>query len=652
MNFFEHQDQAKRNTRRLIVLFALAVIALVIAATVLIGGIMFYLRAPSTVEDIRLGTGFEILTWVAVFMVILVSFGSLYKWLQLRGGGKVVAEALGGRLINLDTRDQDERRVLNVVEEMAIASGAPVPPVYVLEEDGINAFAAGYGPQDAVIGVTRGCIRLLNRDELQGVVAHEFSHIFHGDMRLNMRLLAVLNGILLIGLLGQLLMRSAAMRGYRRSSSRDNSPMVMLSAGAGLMLVGYAGTFFGGLIKSAVSRQREYLADASAVQYTRNPTGIAGALQKIGGYSSGSRLEADNAAEFTHMFFGAGLKSSMSGMMATHPPLNKRIKRILPSWNGTYPTVEITTAKAEPETQGQPDARRAAMMGARIAAVEAALSAPEGAPEALDASVEHIGQPTPEHLAHAHHLIESLNPALREAAHETFGARGIIYGLLLSADRQVRQKQWRDLLSEHTKDELNSLKTVVGAAVKCAPEQRLPLVELALPALKDLSEIHYQSFRRSVGQLIRADQRVSLQEWSLFRILVHNLEPQSRTWRAHPLAKQADNCQLLLSLMARAGHEDEGEAEAAFTAAWRALPFDTRALLPADAIQLPKVDEALDALNRLKALEKPQVLKAMRESIVHAGQITGTEAELFRAIADSLDCPIPPVVAGAAPTNG
>jgi len=322
MNFFEQQDIARRNTRWLVLLFALAVIALITITAFLFAGMFAWLDGGHSPYDydaqpISFGERFiNNLDWrmtgsIALLVCSVVAGSSLFKFFQLRGGGRVVAESMGGQRINSQTTNADERKILNIVEEMAIASGTPVPPVYLLEDDAINAFAAGHSPSNAVIGVTRGCIRLLNRDELQGVVAHEFSHIFHGDMRLNMRLVAILHGILIIGLIGQFLLNSARYRMAFRSS-KDNSPLLIFGMGIGLLIIGYAGTFFGNMIKAAVSRQREFLADASAVQFTRNPSGIAGALKKIRHHAYGSRLDNAHAAEFSHMYFSEGTVATPS----------------------------------------------------------------------------------------------------------------------------------------------------------------------------------------------------------------------------------------------------------------------------------------------------------------------------------------------------
>src|SRR3954470_11994807 len=352
-DFFQRQSDARRNTKWLVVMFALAVIGIV-------GTTMFATALATTVaQGQRTFQGRRLdrrsFPWQPTVMsgvaaLGLIAGGSLFKIAQLSGGGTVVAERLGGRRVYPNSTDSTERRLLNVVEEMALASGVPVPAVFLLSEEmGINAFAAGHTPSDCVIGVTRGCAQQLTRDQLQGVVAHEFSHILNGDMRLDLRLMGVLYGILLMGLTGRELLRWGAFSGGRSSDSRrDNSGLYLLAIGLTFMVVGFLGMLFGNLIKAAVSRQREFLADASAVQFTRNPEGIAGALKRIGAAVFGSKLISPRAAEASHMYFAEGVAS----LFATHPPLDVRIRAIDPDWDGKYPPALPTDAVVGVESEG------------------------------------------------------------------------------------------------------------------------------------------------------------------------------------------------------------------------------------------------------------------------------------------------------------
>lgn len=644
MNFFEQQDLAHRNTKRLVLLLVAAVVSLIAITTLLFACIIYYLQDGYTghLQEVR-PSGFwqglfstlswELLGWITFIICGVVFAGSLYKLIQLRSGGKVVAEAMGGRLININASDADEKKILNIVEEMAIASGTPVPPVYLIEDDAINAFAAGHTPQDAVIGITRGCIRLLNRDELQGVVAHEFSHIFHGDMNLNIRLVALLNGILLIGLIGHHMVRSTSRRSMFRSS-RDKSPAAVLSIGLALMVIGYGGTFFGNIIKAAVSRQREFLADASAVQFTRNPSGISGALKKIGGYVSGSKLEAANASEYSHMYFSQGVSTAFNALMATHPPLEQRIKRIEPRWNGKYPTVEITLANAGAvEESAAHHAARANFAGhATSQSID------------IDAAFEHIGQASTAHLDYAQQALAMLSDTVREAAHDPFSARGLIYGLLLSKKADQQQVQWQLAAKDMTPGEISALQKIAQLSNALPERLRLPLVELCLPALKQLSPPQQRNFKQCIHHFIYADKKVNLMEWALQRIVMHHLDEPRPIIHHHDLRALRNECQLLLSVLAYAGAGSDEAASEAFQHAAASLRLAALTILPKSAVKIADLDEALNRLNGVKALQKPQLLKAMSQCILHDGTVTVTEAELFRAMADGLDCPAPPLL--------
>ncbi|MDI2143280.1 MULTISPECIES: M48 family metallopeptidase [unclassified Pseudomonas] len=331
MNFFERQTQARNQTSRLIYLMILAIVMLIGMTSLpfVFNGFEDYLSGTGTLAD-----AFLAMAVIALFISSIVVIGGLLKYRQLRAGGKVVAEKLGGRLLNGNARTLGEQRLMNVVEEMAIASGTCLPAVYLLPDESINAFAAGFTPEDAAIGVTRGAVKLLTREELQGVIAHEFSHIFNGDMRLNTQLVAVVHGLLVLGLAGTYILASL----LKRDKRDVRLMLVVFALGAALCVAGFIGNLYGNLIKAAVSRQREFLADASAVQYTRNPQSIVGALKKIGAHAQGSVISSPRAAEFSHLFFSTGGSGLLSRMFATHPDLSVRIRRIDPQWDGSFTT--------------------------------------------------------------------------------------------------------------------------------------------------------------------------------------------------------------------------------------------------------------------------------------------------------------------------
>ncbi|WP_039917193.1 M48 family metallopeptidase [Cellvibrio mixtus] len=652
MNFFEHQDRARRNTRYLIFLLIAAVFSLVAITTLLFATLAYFGQEDrnETTQTVWQGIIHSInpvtFLWIASGVSIVVLLGSLFRFVQLRGGGKSVAEAMGGRLLAGNTQDADERKILNVVEEMAIASGTAVPPVYLIEEESINAFAAGYHLQDAVIGITRGCIQSLSRDELQGVIAHEFSHVFHGDMRINMRLISLLYGILVIGLIGEFLIRISGNRSVSRSNSKDNSPAALLALGVGLLVIGYTGIFFGNLIKSAVSRQREFLADASAVQFTRNPEGIAGALKKIGGSSYGSELKNEHAAEFSHMYFGQGVKSFFN-LMATHPPLEERIKRIQPSWNGEFS--ESVYIRRKTSEANETDAAIKEELLEVVSAFDGNVVTKAVNETATQTSIDieqtltQIAQPTQGQIGYARARLAEIPEPLKIAARESFSARAIIFGLLLDRHAQTAQHQLA-LLSEHLpENEFQQLRPLISTASSQHAGLRLPLIELCLPALKQLSPDQHNGFLECMNVLISADKKISLMEWALHRIVLHNNYQVPSFDHNRNLQQLPDECGILLSTLAHAGATNPGAAQNAFARAQAELGF-TIELLPKDKTRLVDLDKALDQLNRVKPLQKPQLLKAMSQCVLQDNRVTIAEAELFRAIADSLDCPVPPLV--------
>lgn len=642
MNFFEHQARAKRNSGRLILLLALAVLCLVSLTSIVLTLLLQAFGEVSAYSaESRMGLDWSLIGMIACVVVAVVLFGSLYKSIQLSSGGKAVAERLGGRLLNLAPQSPEERRILNVVEEMAIASGTPVPPVYLLDDPSINAFAAGLTPQDAVIGITRGAIFLLSRDELQGVIAHEFSHIFHGDMRLNTRLVAVLHGILLLGLIGEELLEGSTNRGLRisSSSSRDKSAGVFIAIGCALWVLGYAGTFFGNLIKAAVSRQREFLADAAAVQFTRNDQSIAGALKKIGGYSCGSQLQTSHAAEFSHMYFGPGIDMALSSLMATHPPLEERIRRVEPRWDGSFPSVRL------PANAYGPDSNYDTSLSDSWDVALSGFSAPAASysPQAAEHSIANIGNPQAAHISAARNNLQRLPDTLKAAAHRSLDAQALMLGLLLSRDTDLQAKQLALLQPQLNPDITQVLEQLRGELSSLPAELRLPLLELSIPALKQLDTEQFAQLQRHLALLAQADKVISLMEWSLLRILQRNVQGPRPVDGQYRLMEMAAECAVLLSALAHAGHQDSEQAAQALAKACAALPFEPVSLA-ANGGELKTLDTALTRLNRLLPLQKPRLLKAMAICITHDGQINAAEAELMRAVADTLDCPMPPLL--------
>lgn len=662
MDFFDYQDQARRSTRRLVVYFVLAAVLIVMAVYLAGMLVVHYSMSDGLLEPFQWWNP-QIFLWTASATLAVIVIGSIYKVYMLSDGGEVVARWLGGRLVSPNTTRPEERRLLNVVEEMAIASGTPVPSVFLLDkEEGINAFAAGFTPADAVIGVTKGTMTLLSRDELQGVIAHEFSHILNGDMLLNLRLIGVLNGILVIALIGYVIMRGS--RGGSGSKKDGGGAVVIF--GLALYIIGYVGVFFGRLIKSAVSRQREFLADASAVQFTRNPEGVAGALKKIGGLVHGSGIQNPRAEEISHLFFANGmahaklnlssgrpvgrrpapqLHSSVS-FMATHPPLSDRISRIDPSFNGVFPVVDLTPKEIPAAT----DAEAAAEMAEGTAASKKAAAG--GIPIIPEKLNQLVGKLDEAHLAYAAVLLSELPSQLQVNVHEPSGARAVVFALILSGDSEIRRAQFQ--LLHQSKDPFIAEQTLESSTLidRCPPEARLPLVELALPALRNLSPQQYQKFKELVDQMVQADQEIDLFEYTLNHVLKRHLDPHFGKLRPpvvkyRSLGSLAKETSLLLSYLAHTGHENEEEAELAFEAAAQVLK-ESRAELTFHSqkeCDLTSFGTALDRLTLVSSPLKRSLLQACGACISHDNQVTVQEGELLRAISDALDCPMPPLLA-------
>jgi Zn-dependent protease with chaperone function len=654
IDFFDQQQAAHQRTGRLVFYFVLAVVLIILsvyAAVMVVLVIANRGQGPVAPELLFDPARFAL---IATMVIVVIALGSLYKVAQLRSGGEVVARQLGGRLIDPGTTDLAERRLLNVVEEMALASGTPVPSVFVLDQEGsINAFAAGFGPGDAVVTVSRGCLAYLTRDELQGVIAHEFSHILNGDMRFNIRLIGLLHGILLLALIGQILMRMTGRATYSYRSSqgngerRDSSAMVFFLLGLALLVIGFVGVFFGRLIKCAISRQREFLADASAVQFTRNPDGLAGALKKIGGLAEGSRIENPNAEEACHLFFSQGVPS-LTEALATHPPLKLRIQRIDPSFDGTFPRVVPLLSDVEREDRGtaHPVARFAREAVAPIPLTPAV-------------AIASIGAPRREHVAFASSLLGALPAPLADAVREPFGARAVVYALLLDREESVRRTQLAHLEDNEAPGTAAEVLRLRPLIEELGAQARLPLVDLALPALRQLSSDQCRNFLAEVEALVHADQAVSLFEFALERILLRHLVQHFLAFTppvTHytTLDSLRDEIQFLLGTLSSMGHEQRAEAERAFGLGWSrlALPPQAPVFPPRGPGFLDALNQVLDHLGAASPDIKKRVLDACAACIAADGRVTVSEGELLRAIADSLDCPMPPLIAPPGSRSG
>jgi Zn-dependent protease with chaperone function len=630
MDFFKEQDKSRTKTTQLIGLFILAVLAVVLAVYAIAVFIMFSHGArqpgfnPEEFHWVQPHLGF----WVVSVTLLVIFIGSITKIIGLAKGGSSVAENLGGRLVNASTTDPDERKLINVVEEMSIASGIPAPQVYILDrEKGINAFAAGYAPNDAVVAVTRNCLKLLNRDELQGVIAHEFSHILNGDMRLNIRLIGFLSGIMVLANIGYLILRS-------RSGSKKSGAQIVL-IGIGLLIIGFVGQLFGRIIQAAVSRQREYFADASSVQFTRNPGGISGALKKIGGFQPGSRIRSPNAGEICHMFFGKAIRT----LFATHPPLADRIQRLEPDFDGDFIPLKISDEESGSIT---PEFKKPEADAIKPPVAAFAIAA--------DAVIKRPGNVTPQELNHSLKILVAIPDKVKNELGDILGSILITCALLLDKDQAVKSSQIKNLQ-----------KVVPAAIIRQAllhekdlkdinPQLRLPIIDLALPSLRQMSARQYTKFQEIIQILVEADAKLSLFEFALQEIITHRLGATFRRQKRGVVYKNIGSLALdavnILSKLAHVGNPEETAARAAFNFGWAKLHIsDSRwDLLPASKVTFSALHVAMQRFSRSTPGVKKTILDACAHCVLHDQKVTANETELLRAVAYSFDIPLPPFI--------
>lgn len=656
MDFFGSQDAARRKTGMLVAYFCIAVVLMILtlyAVAVLVVNSANSHNGKSP-NGARLWHP-EVFLIVTGGTVAVITIGSVYKTSQLSAGGAAVADQLGGRMLHGNSRDPLERRLLNVVEEMALAAGTPVPPVYVLDnEPGINAFAAGFTPSDAVIGVNRGTIEHLSRDELQGVIAHEFSHILNGDMRLNLRLMGLLHGILLIAIIGYYVLRSG---GFRGGGRRGKGAGQVLLIGLAMLVIGYGGVFVARLIKAAVSRQREYLADASAVQFTRDPNGIAGALKKIGALSVGSRMETPEAESASHLFFGS-FRSSFLQPLSTHPPLVGRIQRLDANFDGDFSAIKPTVKSNPPQRpKSDPNAAFEGLMRPLGGLAAMGMGGETRVPMDPVIVMAAVGTPTMEHVDYIHGLLERLPDTLRAALHDPFSCRAVVAALLLDSDTEIRARQLQIVhskLGDLSHQEMIRFAPQVEAQGAAA---RLPLVEIAKNTLQDLSPSQYQTFREVVIELVKADNKVDLFEFALQRVLIRRLDQHFQGHKPLKVLYPAiggvkNEVSDLISALSHLGHSDDAEVRSAFEQASAAFAVEKLLVLRSRGeCSLKRIGEALDKLSQSSVAVKKRVLNAATVSVIADGIVTTAEGELLRAIADSLDCPMPPLLYDAPATG-
>lgn len=651
MNFFQSQDDARRKTRSLIWMFMLAVVAIVAAVNLVITALIINIgdeAGAAILPDFNwLLENRSLVMGISLATIGFISLSSLYKIASLSSGGGKVARSLGGTLITAESKDPLRRRLYNVVEEMAIASGIPMPEVYVLEqESGINAFAAGFTASDAAVTVTRGTLETLTRDELQGVIGHEFSHILNGDMRLNTRLMGMLFGILVIGLIGRAVLNSARYDNIRSDNSRRDGTAAVYLAGLGLFLIGYIGVFFGQLIKAAVSRQREFLADASAVQFTRQTLGIVGALKKIAAVQQGSELQMADTEEVSHMLFATG--ASFSSLLATHPPLIQRIKALEPNFDESEidRLAEIMVGQSQNGSEVSEES------------LSTAGFMPQNFAVTPDAVTETVGMPDEGHMQLASSLRQSIPESLYLAAHSGADALPLVLALLLDANETVRRIQLDLIADQLGGTTVMAAETLQLEIQKLGTAFRLPLLQIAFPQIKNRPLEQLERIADLVQRLIEVDGVVDTFEFALSRVLKTHLNDAAHPQHRHGnlrLTQLPEAVGTLFSVAAQQGHAETSAAVTAYQKGMECLGrYEPRIKMLIDTKQWPDcappqnwifdTDAALNQLDGLRMLDKQALISALVLTISHDGKVTTQEAELLRAICATLHCPLPPFV--------
>jgi Zn-dependent protease with chaperone function len=690
VDFYSRQAAARGQTRWLVFAFSLALLAVAVALdfvlfTFLAGRSASY--GFNALDYVAANPGQAVLSTALVMGVLGIA--SLYKSMELRGGGGVVARSLGGVRISADTRDLKLKRLVNIIEEMSIASGVPVPEIYVLEQEpGINAFAAGHTAANAAITVTQGALDHLSRDELQGVIAHEFSHVLNGDMRLNVQLMGWVFGLFVIGLIGRLLLQFSP--GNRRNSN------ALVALGFAVMVLGYVGLLAGRILQAAVSRQRERLADASGVQFTRNPQGLKGALVKIAALPEGSQLVAADAEQAAHMFFAEGL----SRVFATHPPILERIRELDPQFDPR----ELERAAAEPEQQpsaaefsgeggrlsvgGAGNGAAAARSpspaesgggagqfsgaGAAVAAAQsrfsggglggvgqvARASSPGVGVEQASRAVAQVGQPDTAHIEHAQAVRLALLPQARELTESPGGAQALLIALLVSADPNIRDRQLALLTRTVSPASLAVIQRAIPIARAIDPMLRLPTLQRAFPALRRLTAPQRRALAQLVNELIQADGRIEVFEFCLAKLLETLLNDELGATTPHgtlTLEDEEGEIALLFATIAQIGAQDERAARVAYEVGISIVLPMRRPPFAAVADWPTKLSAALPRLEQLHPFAKKAVIEGLVRTVANDEMLMDEEAELLRTVCALLHCPLPPllpVIAGDTTVEG
>lgn len=620
MNFFEAKEEAKASTARLLFAFVIGLVLFASSIAYLVVFIEYYLRTrsflPPIVDTVIFSEAF-----ITVILVVLIA--SLFQFYLLKDGGKAVALSLGGKLISPMSHNKQEITLLHIVEEMALASGIAPPPVYLLSDKGINAFAAGFTYEDAVIGITQGALDALDRQELQGVIAHEFSHIFHGDMRLNLHLTGLIYGIVFIGGIGRFIFDSLDSPSIRSSASRSsenkkggNIIVAIYLFALGLMIIGWIGTMISEIIKAMISRQREYLADASAVQYTRYPEGIAGALKKIGASSFGSSVSSSTGGDFSHLFFSDATSNFWDHLFSTHPKLEDRIRRIDPRWDGKFTTEKISQKQYTQSKQttfnvpNQPEAATTVMP----IMFDTLSRAPNPSGSFADTAFETI----------------PLTPEIQSMSADPLNAQWIVYALLLGSHQNElhRQKELLGNAWEKTQKSYRAFEHLPRSA-------HLNLLLLAVPSLRMMSVPQYHLFRKTLHALIDADKHTSIWEWALRSIVITPLDYEYGLAKIPMSIHQSPKAvrhslNVIIFFLASTQYSDPKKIDTILKEASEHFGIESFSMV--EALTIEQLDQAVQRTAQSAPEIRKQLLLEASRIIQSDGKLHEDDAEILEAL--------------------
>ncbi len=628
MNFFKAQDAARRNTLYVLIMYVVCglMLSYLLYCAVYIADHLYQGRFQVdnewTPNDIVPPINIQLLGYVVLGFFGCIAVCSLVRWQQLSKGGEVIANSMGGRRISSHTKDPQERQLLNIVQEMALASGVPMPGVYHIPDQSINAFAAGTTINNAVIGVTTGSMNAFTREEMQAVIAHEFSHILNGDMRMNIRMIGITFGLSILGIIGALLLRSAfysRLASRSSSNSKNNSNAPIIAAGIVLCIIGYIGVFFTNLMRMVISRQREYLADASAVQFTRNKS-IAAALDRISKYAPVHDNAMDNASalEFSHLFFAEGVSRSLNSLFATHPPLASRIRRVMPEWDGKTdiatlkPQVIVPAANQANTTQTNNKMQMVSQLTNQIGSMAVAANA-------------------------VNEFHQKMNPNVIASLQESYSARALIYTFLIDDDKTYRDQQLQYLQQHADAGVYDMIKKLLEVTSDIKQIDKLNLVRETMEPLRTLSKKQYERFLDNIAQLTIADNAISIFEWSLQALVVHVLNDNFNAKQRIPKAKD-DDMAYALSILISCDDSVVPEQVFADTVQATALSLDYTTA-PFNAQQL---FNSMQRLSKISSTKKEKLVQAFTYAAMHNNKLEEKEEVLLRAYLALIDCPLPP----------